>query len=67
MKKDKLPKGWTENKVARVLKHYEKQSEADAVAEDEAAYRNRKESVMVVPIKLVPAVRKLLSRRQRSN
>jgi len=38
MKKSKFPKGWDERRVKRVLAHYEKQSEDEAVAEDEAAY-----------------------------
>jgi hypothetical protein len=62
-KKNKLPEGWTECRARRVLKHYEAQSDEDAVAEDEAAYRDRKQSLIAVPVKLVPAVRKLIMRR----
>jgi hypothetical protein len=62
-KKNKLPKGWTERRVRRVLKHYEGQSQEQAVAEDQAAYRDRKQSLMAIPVKLVPAVRKLITRR----
>jgi hypothetical protein len=62
-KKNKLPDGWTETRVRRVLKHYEKQPELAAVAEDEAAYRDREQSLISVPVKLVPAVRKLIMRR----
>jgi hypothetical protein len=36
-KPGKFPPGWDEERVQRVLKHYESQSEAEAVAEDEAA------------------------------
>jgi hypothetical protein len=61
--KNDLPKGWTEAKVQRVLKHYEQQGDIEAAAEDEAAYRNRKQTHMIVPVKLVPAVRKLITRR----
>jgi len=38
MKQSKFPKGWDEEKVHRVLRHYEKQTEEEALAEDEAAY-----------------------------
>ena len=62
-RKDQLPKGWTQSKIRRVLRHYEQQSEDEAVAEDEAAYKSRKQSVMVIPVKLVPTVRRLLARR----
>jgi hypothetical protein len=60
MKKNNLPKGWSQRKAQRVLGHYERQSEDQAVTEDEAAYHNRKQTIMVIPIKLVPAVRRLL-------
>ena len=36
MKQSKFPAGWDEQKVRRVLKHYEQQTEEEAVAEDEA-------------------------------
>lgn len=35
MKQDKLPKGWDENRVHKVLTYYEGQSEEEALAEDE--------------------------------
>jgi hypothetical protein len=37
MKQSKFPPGWDEKKVQRVLKHFERQTEEEAVAEDEAA------------------------------
>ena len=37
-KPGEFPPGWDEDRVQRVLKHYESQSEAEAVAEDEAAF-----------------------------
>ena len=41
MKRTKLPQGWDEARVARVAKHYDEQPEDEAVAEDEAALRER--------------------------
>lgn len=38
MRQPKYPAGWDEKRVRRVLKHYEAQSDEEAVAEDEAAY-----------------------------
>lgn len=35
MKKNKFPPGWDEERVRRVLAHYEEQTEAEAAAEDE--------------------------------
>ncbi len=60
MKQSKFPPGWNEERVLRVLAHYEEQTEEEAVAEDEAAFEHR-ETVMEVPVELVPAVRELIA------
>jgi len=44
------------------LSHYEAQTEDEAVAEDEAAFRRRDQTVMVVPKRLVPTITKLIAR-----
>ncbi len=62
MKQSEFPEGWDEEKVRRVLAHYEQQSEAEAVAEDEAAYEDRTQSLVEVPVELVPAVRELIAK-----
>lgn len=36
MKRSKFPEGWSEERVRTVLRHYEEQTEDEAVAEDEA-------------------------------
>jgi type II secretory pathway component PulC len=45
-----------------VLEHYERQTEEEAVAEDEAAFEEGSETVFEVPTDLVPAVRELIAR-----
>jgi len=50
--------------VRDVLEHYESQTEEEAVAEDEAAFRRRDQAVMVVPKGLVPAITKLITREE---
>lgn len=62
MKTSKRPPGWDEKRVRRVLKHYESQTEDEAVAEDEAAYEDQTQTVMEVPTELVPAVRELIAK-----
>ena len=37
MKQSEFPAGWDEERVRRVLAHYEQQTEEEAVAEDETA------------------------------
>jgi hypothetical protein len=36
MSQSKLPDGWTEERVRRILAHYEEQTEDEVLAEDEA-------------------------------
>ena len=63
MKKlNRFPKGWNEARVHEVLEHYESETEEEAVAEDEAIFRKRDYTVMVVPKGLVPAITKLVAR-----
>jgi hypothetical protein len=61
-KKSTYPPGWNEARVQRVLAHYEQQIEAEAVAEDEAAFENQTQTAIKVPIELVPVVRELIAR-----
>lgn len=65
MRQSDFPPGWDEERVLRVLAHYEEQTEAEAVAEDEAAYEGQAQTVMEIPAELVPAVRELLARYSR--
>ena len=62
MKQSKFPLGWDEKKVQRVLKHYEEQTEEEAVAEDEAAYEDSTQAIMEVPRELVPSIRELIAK-----
>jgi hypothetical protein len=64
VKKQKLPRGWDEARIRKVLAHYEKQTEDEAAAEDEAAYEAEGQTVMIVPTELVPAIRQLIARRR---
>ena len=61
MKKNKFPKGWDEERVRKVLAHYESQSEEEAVAEDEAAYEDKNQTFMEIPNELLPEVRELIA------
>jgi hypothetical protein len=62
--RQKFPKGWDEARVRKVLAHYENQSEDEAVAEDEAAYSAKGQTVMIVPSSLVPTIRQLIAQRR---
>lgn len=58
----KYPKGWNEKSIRELAEHYEKQSEDEAVAEDEAAWRSTRTTMMAIPVKLVPKVQKMIAK-----
>lgn len=64
MSESKYPPGWDEQRVRRVLEHYEGQSDEEAVAEDEAAYEATTHTAMDVPVELVPVIRELIAKRR---
>ena len=63
MSQSKFPTGWDEEKVRRVLAHYEEQTDGDALLQDEAGIEPS-ETVMNVPHDLVPKVRELIAKRR---
>ena len=64
MKRPAFPPGWDEERVRRVIAHYEAQTDGEAVAEDEAALEREGETLMEVPTELVPTVRALIAQRR---
>ena len=64
MKRTQFPEGWNEERVCKLLEHYEAQSDEEAVAEDEAAYESTTHTAMEVPVDLVPKVRELIAKRR---
>lgn len=64
LKQAKFPPDWDEERVERVLRYYESQSEVEAVAEAEAALDASVATVMNVPADLVPEIRELIARRK---
>jgi hypothetical protein len=63
MSESTFPADWDDQKVRRVLAHYEEQTEQDALTEDEAGIQ-ASDTVMNVPYELVPKVRELIAKRQ---
>jgi hypothetical protein len=62
MKQQHYPTGWNEERVRKLLLHYERQTEEEAVAEDEATLRRRDQTVMVVPKRLVPTITRMIAK-----
>jgi hypothetical protein len=54
-----FPPGWDEERVRRILAHYEAQTE-EAVAEDESAFE-KGHTVIEVPAELMPVIREVLA------
>jgi len=63
MKRNRYPKGWNARRVRRVLEHYERQSDEEAMAEDDAAWCQPGQTVMSVPSELVSDIRDLIEAR----
>jgi hypothetical protein len=64
MRQKRFPPGWDEERVREVLRHYQEQTEDEAVAEDEAAFEDRTQTLIEVPTVLVPAIRELIAKHQ---
>lgn len=62
MRPNRFPPGWNEERVRKVLAHYEQQTEEEAVAEDEAAFEDSTQTVIEVPKELLPAIRELIAK-----
>lgn len=62
MSESKFPAGWDEERVKRLLEHYENMTEEEQVAEDEVALSESPgQTVIAVPTDLLPAIRQLLA------
>jgi hypothetical protein len=55
-----FPPGWDEERVRRVLAHYETWTEEEAVAEDERAFE-KGQTVIEVPAELMPGIREVIA------
>jgi len=62
---NRYPRGWNALKVRRIIDYYENQTDEEAAAEDEAALSARGVTLMRVPVRLVPAVRRLIASHRR--
>jgi hypothetical protein len=61
MKKQCLPRGWTQKRIREFADYHDRQTEEDQAAEIEAAIAQDGQTVMVVRTKLVPKILRLMS------
>jgi hypothetical protein len=59
---NQFPLGWDEKRVRQTIEYYDRQSEDEAVAEDEAAFDNQEQAFVQVPLELLPLVRELIAK-----
>lgn len=59
---NQFPLGWDEKRVRQTIEHYDRQSEDEAVAEDEAEFDNKEQAFVQVPLELLPLVRELIAK-----
>lgn len=61
-KQSQFPPGWDEARVESVRLYYENQTEEEALAELEAAWKESSGTLIEVPNELVPAVHELIAK-----
>lgn len=66
MSENRLPPGWDEKRIRRLIEHYESQTEDEAVGEDEAGLAGGSRTLIAVPNELVPAVRAMIARHKQA-
>lgn len=62
MRRSRFPPGCDERRVRKVLAHYGKQSDEEAVAEDEAAFVKGSRTIVKVPAALMPVIRRIIAK-----
>ena len=65
MKKQRLPKGWTQEKIRKLAEHHDNLTEDEQAAEIERGLTEENQTVMVVPTELVPEFVKLINKKRR--
>jgi plasmid stability protein len=66
MKKQSLPKGWTQKSLRELAAHHDRQTEDEQAAEIEAALSAKGETLMVVPTALVREIQALIARKSKA-
>ena len=64
IKKQRLPKGWTEEKIRKLAEYHDNLTEDEQVAEIEAAMNAEGETLIAVPTELIPEILKLINKKR---
>ncbi len=63
MKKQRMPRGWTEEQIRKLAEHHDNLTEDQQVAEIETGLDDG-QTIMVVPKELVPEIVKLIKKKR---
>jgi hypothetical protein len=63
-KRQRLPKGWTEEQIRKLAEYHDNLTEEEQAAEIGAALNDAHQTVMVVPTELVPEIVKLINKKR---
>jgi len=67
MNKNEFPAGWGQERVSKLIAHYDNQTEDEAIAEDEDSLASQRSTWMEIPLELVPVVREVLRKRAQAS
>jgi len=62
MKQTKSPAGWDQERIREIIEYYESQTDDEALAEQKHALEKQKETLVDVPVELLPFVRELIAK-----
>jgi predicted GNAT family acetyltransferase len=63
---NRYPKGLNRKKVQEIIEYYENQTDDEAIAEAETAYKSPTSTMIQVPNELVPKVQRLIAKKRAS-
>ena len=66
-KTDNFPPGWDAERVQRLIEHDDSRTKEETIAEDEGAFEQDGQTVMIIPVELAPAVAALIARYEAAN
>jgi tRNA1(Val) A37 N6-methylase TrmN6 len=64
MKKQRLPRGWTEKQIRDLATYHDSMTEEEQAAEIEAALTEEGQTLLLVPTELVPEILKLIRKKR---
>ncbi len=64
MVKQQFPPGWDAERVKALADYYDHRSDDEAIAEADAALEAEGQTLVMVPVELLPAIREVIARHQ---